>query len=55
MAMDVEEMVAWIVIKGSKQQDAFSRNTEIRLGISNTRWLLAEIVAGLPCQINAAY
>ena len=37
---------------GSKQQDAFSRNTEIRLGISNTRWVLADIVAGLPWQTN---
>ena len=38
--------------KGSEEKDAFSRNTEIRLGISHTRRLLAEIVAGLPWQTN---
>ena len=35
--------------EGSKNKDEFSRHTEIRLGISHTRRLLAEIVAGLPC------
>ena len=34
--------------KGSEEKDAFSRNTEIRLGISHTRRLLADIVGKSP-------
>jgi hypothetical protein len=43
----------WISTTVQKHKDTFISNTEIRLGISNTRRLLAEIVAVLPCQINA--
>ena len=40
--------------QGSKHKDAFSTHTAIRLGVSHTRWLLAEIVAVLVfSQINA--
>ena len=52
MAMDgVEGSVD--LDKGSENKGAFSRHTEIRLGISLIRRLLAEIAAVLPCQINA--
>eukprot|EP01043_Picozoa_sp_COSAG02_P062066 COSAG02_NODE_8475_length_2558_cov_541.326556_2_plen_66_part_00 len=40
------------MIKGSENKDAISRNTEIWLGISNTRWMLAKSVACLPSQTN---
>ena len=48
---DVAEAGVWIVNKGSKHKDAFSRNTEIRGWYLEHTQLLEWIVAVLLCQI----